>query len=63
MTVTFAYVSSIKGPVPQKWHGLPTNGAGASPTPLQSIDLPDAYDDIPLDQLVKLYPYKGAPQE
>lgn len=61
MTIFFVYTQSIKGPVPQKWHNKPTNGAGASPTPLQSTELPDAYADIPIAQLVQLYPFKGDP--
>lgn len=58
--ITFAYVQGLKGPEPQKWHDKPTNGAGASRTPLYSVDLPDSYADIPLEQLAVLYPYHGA---
>jgi hypothetical protein len=59
--VMFVYVRGLKGPVPQKWHGKPTNGAGVSPTTLQSTELPDHYADIPLAQLTQLYPFKGDP--
>lgn len=57
----FVYVSGLKGPEPQKWHGKPTNGAGVSPTSLQSIELPEHYELLPLAQLAQLYPFKGDP--
>lgn len=58
--IAFVYVRGLKGPEPQLWHEAPTNGAGLSTRPLQSVELPDAYAALRLDELVKHYPYKGA---
>lgn len=60
MGVTFVYVPGMKGPEAQRWEVPQTNGAGVSKRTLQSVDLPDTYAGLPLDQLVQLYPYKGA---
>lgn len=60
MAVFFVYVHSLRGPEPQRWVEKPTNGAGVSKAPLQCIELPDTYAELPLQQLVQLYPYKGA---
>jgi hypothetical protein len=57
--VTFAYVQGLRGPEPQRWEDKPTNGAGVSKSSLQSVELPDTYAALPLEQLVMLYPYKG----
>jgi hypothetical protein len=60
MGVTFCYVQGMRGPEPQRWETKQTNGAGVEKKTLQTVDLPDTYASLPLDQLVQLYPYKGA---
>lgn len=60
MAVYFVYVRGMRGPEPQRWNNQPTNGAGVQKTPLQCVELPDTYAELPVDQLVTLYPYKGA---
>jgi hypothetical protein len=59
--LTFVYVKGLRGPEPQLWHDKPTNGSGASKSPLQSTELPDSYATLSLDLLAHCYPYKGAP--
>lgn len=54
----FAYVPGLRGPEPQLWRDKPTNGAGQSKAPLQSIELPDTFADLTIGQLTTLYPYK-----
>lgn len=60
MSVLFVYVQGLRGPEPQRWNGRLTNGAGKAKETLQEIELPDTYAELPLQQLVQLYPYKGA---
>lgn len=59
MPVTFVYVQGLRGPEPQRWHGPPTNGAGVARRSLQSVELTDAYGELTLEQLTRLFPYKG----
>lgn len=63
MSILFVYVPGMRGPEPQRWAEAPKNGAGVAKKPLQSIQLPDTYPELPLEQLVQLYPYKGAPND
>ena len=60
MPVYFVYTHGLRGPEPQRWNDKPTNGAGAAKATLQCVELPDTYADLPIEQLVTLYPYKGA---
>lgn len=59
----FVYVDSLKGPVPQVWHDKPVNGSGQSKKPLQSIEIPDGCEKLPLSTLSECFPYKGAPRD
>jgi hypothetical protein len=61
MAVFFVYTPGIRGPEPQLWKQKPTNGAGVAKPTLQSEELTDAFSELTLDQLSKLYPYKGFP--
>lgn len=59
----FVYVEGMRGPTPELWHDQPKTGSGMNRgTPLQSHDLDDAFASLTLDQLTKLYPFKGAPE-
>lgn len=55
MTFTFVYVSGLKGPEPQLWD----DDIKSSMKPLQSHKLPKEQQSMPLDELVKLYPFKA----
>ncbi len=59
MSVLFVYVAGLKGPEPQLWAERPKNGAGVSKPTLQEVELPDTYAELPLAQLITLYPYQG----
>lgn len=59
MPVLFGYVDGLRGMEPQRWPVEQVNGAGRMKTLKQAVELPDAYADLPLQQLVQLYPYKG----
>lgn len=61
--ITLAWVQGLRGPEPQLWKVTPTNGAGHSPTPLQSHELPDHYGELPLAHLITLFPYKEPAHE
>lgn len=58
--VSFVWLKSPKGPVPEKWFQKPTTGTGQDQkiTPLQSIELNNIEMNWPLDALALKYPYK-----
>jgi hypothetical protein len=58
--ILFVYVQGLRGPEPQIWPERPYRATGKVEKALQEIELPDNYAELPIDQLVTLYPYQGA---
>jgi hypothetical protein len=55
------YILGLKGPEPQKWFDDMCNGAGKTKPTLQSNVVDEKFTELTLEQLVAIYPYKGAP--
>ncbi len=55
----FVYVMGMKGPEPQKWQQLPTNGSGEAKKPLQQHQLSDGLMGLSIEELMWAYPYKS----